>query len=757
MPSEFQSRLGTIVAEGIKTPVVTSTTANITLSGLQTINGVALSLNDRVLVKDQTDATENGIYLAKTSTWERAADMDYNDDIVNGCIILDTNTSIFWAMNVSGFWTEGVTEVTFTTAFAGTNLTGTPVDNQVAVWTNATTLEGTAGLTWDGSDLVVGGNIDLAGALSVTGNIYGDDTAGSLGVGAAGTGADGGNILFQGSAHASQPGDFFLRSGLNVVLAWDESSGHLAVQTGVGVKTEAVRFDSSQNTLVRGDMIFDSPAGIYTDANTGEISVSGGGAALNGGNIGLVGGSHASFAGDVYIRSGANKIFDWDESAGSLTLSTGTGAKTGAVAWNSSQHMIIAGEIMRSVNSGLARISGGDAADDGGSVLLYGSAHAIFPGDVFLRSGAQNFLLWDESVGGLTLATGVGAKTSAILVDASQNLQLLAGDMIIAADADIYTDGNAGFARMSGGGAANNGGGVLLYGGSHATFPGDVYLRSGANNFLSWDESIGQLLLSTGVGTKSNGMRINSSAEVDFYNLVTIEKSFAENTSCFEVKDSTNLSELTVVLNPTNGGFNSITQADDVLILSNGVINGSALTLAPWGSDAVGVRMDSSTDVLDLHGASGINLNHNTTFLANAIVEGSIYSPANDDSLSIAGGGGSANGGNILLAGASEATFPGDLFLRSGANNFLVWDESAGSLTISTGTGSKTAAVTINSSQTVTVAGTLQTQGAFLLQGTSAPASASATGTAGSIAIDGNYIYVCIAANTWKRAAISTW
>lgn len=39
----------------------------------------------------------------------------------------------------------------------------------------------------------------------------------------------------------------------------------------------------------------------------------------------------------------------------------------------------------------------------------------------------------------------------------------------------------------------------------------------------------------------------------------------------------------------------------------------------------------------------------------------------------------------------------------------------------------------------------------------STPASASATGAAGTIVWDANYIYVCTAANTWKRVAIATW
>ena len=38
-----------------------------------------------------------------------------------------------------------------------------------------------------------------------------------------------------------------------------------------------------------------------------------------------------------------------------------------------------------------------------------------------------------------------------------------------------------------------------------------------------------------------------------------------------------------------------------------------------------------------------------------------------------------------------------------------------------------------------------------------APASASAAGEVGTVVVDANYIYVCTAANTWKRVAIATW
>jgi len=37
------------------------------------------------------------------------------------------------------------------------------------------------------------------------------------------------------------------------------------------------------------------------------------------------------------------------------------------------------------------------------------------------------------------------------------------------------------------------------------------------------------------------------------------------------------------------------------------------------------------------------------------------------------------------------------------------------------------------------------------------PASAGASGNVGDICWDGNYVYVCVATNSWKRASLATW
>jgi len=75
---------GSLSSVAIKPPVRAATTATIALIGLQSIDGVALAEGDRVLVKDQSDARQNGIWLAAASAWKRAADFNGSGDAVKG-------------------------------------------------------------------------------------------------------------------------------------------------------------------------------------------------------------------------------------------------------------------------------------------------------------------------------------------------------------------------------------------------------------------------------------------------------------------------------------------------------------------------------------------------------------------------------------------------------------------------------------------------------------------------------------------------
>lgn len=115
MPSTATNRLqGLTTSVALKPAVRTVTTANITLSGLQTINGVALAENDRVLVKDQTTQSQNGIYLASTGSWTRALDFDGELDVVRGTLVTSNNdTSIYYRVTTADPITIGTSSITF--------------------------------------------------------------------------------------------------------------------------------------------------------------------------------------------------------------------------------------------------------------------------------------------------------------------------------------------------------------------------------------------------------------------------------------------------------------------------------------------------------------------------------------------------------------------------------------------------------------------------------------------------------------------
>ena len=76
-----------------KSPVVVTTTANITLSGLQTIDSIAVTAGQRVLVNNQTTMTQNGIYVASAGAWARASDMTTGVDASGYAVYTEYGTA----------------------------------------------------------------------------------------------------------------------------------------------------------------------------------------------------------------------------------------------------------------------------------------------------------------------------------------------------------------------------------------------------------------------------------------------------------------------------------------------------------------------------------------------------------------------------------------------------------------------------------------------------------------------------------------
>ena len=94
-----------------------ATTANITLSGTQTIDSVSVVAGDRVLVKDQSTASENGIYVCAAGAWSRAADADTSDKVTAGMFTVVTEGGVapdtLWVLTTNDPITLGSTSLTF--------------------------------------------------------------------------------------------------------------------------------------------------------------------------------------------------------------------------------------------------------------------------------------------------------------------------------------------------------------------------------------------------------------------------------------------------------------------------------------------------------------------------------------------------------------------------------------------------------------------------------------------------------------------
>lgn len=99
-----------------KNPVKVATTANITLSGAQTIDGISVIAGDRVLVKNQTTPSQNGIYDVSNSGWTRASDMNAWTMVPSAAVMIEqgtVNSDTRWNCTSDSGGTLNTTAITF--------------------------------------------------------------------------------------------------------------------------------------------------------------------------------------------------------------------------------------------------------------------------------------------------------------------------------------------------------------------------------------------------------------------------------------------------------------------------------------------------------------------------------------------------------------------------------------------------------------------------------------------------------------------
>jgi hypothetical protein len=134
-----------------KTDVEVASTIALVLSGTQTIDNYAAGIGDRVLVKNQGDPKENGIYVVAAGAWSRATDADSASELQDATVFIingNTNANTYWIQNTEDIILGG-TEITFrTTIYNDTKIVpypgaGTP-ENYLIITGETTYKESTA-------------------------------------------------------------------------------------------------------------------------------------------------------------------------------------------------------------------------------------------------------------------------------------------------------------------------------------------------------------------------------------------------------------------------------------------------------------------------------------------------------------------------------------------------------------------------------------------------------------------------------------
>lgn len=144
----------------LKESVRVATTAPITLSGTQTIDGVLVIAGDRVLVKNQADPAANGIYTVNVGAWTRASDADESAEVDPGMFLFvqegATNGDTGWVLTADTIVVVGVTGMNF------------------SQFSSAGTISAGAGLTKTGNTIDVGAGFGInvgADAISVQADV----------------------------------------------------------------------------------------------------------------------------------------------------------------------------------------------------------------------------------------------------------------------------------------------------------------------------------------------------------------------------------------------------------------------------------------------------------------------------------------------------------------------------------------------------------------------------------------------------------
>ncbi len=155
------------IAQGVswKNPVLCATTASITLSGEQTIDGITTSAS-RILVKNQSTASANGIYVTASGAWSRSTDAATWAELNSAAVLIEegsTQADTAYVCTSDPGGTLGTTSVAFVQF--GNGSTSYSAGNGISIVGSTISASAGTGIT------VSGGSIALSGQALALNNV----------------------------------------------------------------------------------------------------------------------------------------------------------------------------------------------------------------------------------------------------------------------------------------------------------------------------------------------------------------------------------------------------------------------------------------------------------------------------------------------------------------------------------------------------------------------------------------------------------
>lgn len=303
------------VAQGIdaKASCLVATTGNITLSGTQTIDGVAVTAGQRVLVWQQSTASQNGIYVSAAGAWSRSPDADTWNELVSAYTFIEQGT----ANGNNGY---------ICTVQAGGTLGFTPVT--WVQFSGAGQINAGAGLTKVGNTLDVGtasssrivvnaDNIDLA-ATGITPGTYKSLTIDAYGRATAGTNP----TTLSGYGIT----DAYTIAQIDALFGSTTSAAASAAAAATSASNAATSATNASNSATAAAGSATSAANTFTNFNnqylgskTSDPTVNNTGGALVAGNL-----YWNSTVGEMRVYTGTTWLAAYIPATGYLQLTGGT-------------------------------------------------------------------------------------------------------------------------------------------------------------------------------------------------------------------------------------------------------------------------------------------------------------------------------------------------------------------------------------------------------------------------------------------------